>query len=163
MAKFVTRITPKPIQSSGNGHPINKETVLNPTDEKVFSPNNPGDYSSIRSFPVCKNPRYFTKAEADALKKLSTQKAEGARQSQRAYKSLAKLEHSDAVVHKAQRKYEGVVADGELVKLKSNAKQARHLHALRPGYAKLGIGLDRAENSANNRVAELKSKAKSKF
>ena len=104
LAKITTRIYPKPIQSNDAGHSINKETVLKATDDKAFSPNNPGEYNSIRTFPICKNPRYFTKSQADALKKLSTEKAEGARQSKRAYKSLAKLEQSDAVVHKAQRK-----------------------------------------------------------
>ena len=163
LAKITTRIYPKPIQSNDAGHSINKETVLKATDDKAFSPNNPGEYNSIRTFPICKNPRYFTKSQADALKKLSTEKAEGARQSKRAYKSLAKLEQSDAVVHKAQRKYEGVVADEELVKLKSNAKQARHLHALRHDYARLGTGLDRAEKSASDRIKQLKEKAKSKF
>ena len=84
-------------------------------------------------------------------------------QCQRAYKSLAKLERSDATVHKAQRKYEGVVADEELNKLKANAKQAMQLHALRPDYARLGTKLDRAENNATNRIQQLKEKAKSKF
>ena len=163
LTKFVTRITPKPIQNAVKGHSINKDVVLQSTDEKAFSPENPGEYNSIRSFPVCKNPRYFTKSEADALKKFATDKAEGARQSQRAFKSLSKIEHSDAVVHKSQRKYEGVVADEELTKLRSNARQARHLHALRPDYAKLGAGLDRAEKSATDRIAQLKEKAKSKF
>lgn len=163
LAKITTRIYPKPIQNSNDGHSINKDIVLKATDEKAFSPTNPGDYNSIRSFPICKNPRYFNKSEADALKKLATQKNEDARQSQRAYKSFAKLEKSDATVHKAHRKYEGKVADSELTKLRANAKQARHLHALRPDYARLGQGIDRADNSATSRIAELKAKAKEKF
>lgn len=163
LAKITSRVTTKPVQSSDNGHSVNKETVLKPTDDKIYSPFNPGNYGTIRTAPVCENPRYFDKREADGLKALATQKAEGARQSRRAYKSLSKIERADATVHKAHRKYEGVVADEELVKLKSNAKQARHLHALRPDYARLGMGLDRADNSADRRIAELKNKAKSKF
>lgn len=163
LAKLTSRVTAKPIQNSSSGHSINKETVLKPTNDKVYSPSSPGNYDTIRTVPICENPRYFNKREADGLKAVATHKVEGARQSQRAYKSLAKIERADAIVHKAHRRYEGVVADEELVKLKSNAKQARHLHALRPDYARLGTGLDRAENSANNRIAELKNKAKSKF
>lgn len=159
----MSRLTAKSTNNNESGHSINKETVLKATNPQAYSPFNPGDYNSIRSFPICKNPRYFDKPEADALKKLATEKAEGARQSQRAYKSLAKIEHSDAEVHKAQRKYEGKVADAELTKLRSNAKQARHLHALRPDYARLGIGLDRAESSATNRISELKAKVKEKY
>lgn len=163
LAKITTRIYPKSIQSNNEGHSINKENVLKPTDDKVYSPFNPGNYDTIRTVPICENPRYYNKDEADGFKQLATQKAEEARQSQRAYKSLAKIERADATVHKAHRKYEGIVADEELVKLKSNAKQARHLHALRPDYARLGTGLDRAENSATKRIAELKAKAESKF
>ncbi|NJN13661.1 MAG: hypothetical protein HC815_39540 [Richelia sp. RM1_1_1] len=145
------------------GHAIDKQTVLRATDSQVYSPVNPGNYNSIRTVPICEDPRYFTKREADGFKRLATEKAESARQSQRAYKSLSKIERSDAIVHKSHRKYEGVVADEELAKLRSNAKQARHLHALRPEYARLGVGLDRADNSATVRIAELKSKAKESF
>jgi hypothetical protein len=38
------------------------------------------------------DPRYFTKEEADAMKGLAKEKTDGARQSKRAYKSLAKIE-----------------------------------------------------------------------
>ncbi len=38
-----------------------------------------------------------------------------------------------------------------------------HLHALRPEYAKLGFGLDRAENKAQQRIDELKAKVKDKY
>lgn len=145
------------------GHAIAKTEVLNPTDSTVINPTNPGGWSTIRTAPIVPAPRYFNKQEADSLKRLATQKTEGARQAQRAYKSLGKIEKADATVHRAHRKYQGVVADGELVKLQANARLARHLHTQRPEYARMSQGLDRAEKNAQTRIDELKSKAKEKY
>ncbi|MHC5728781.1 MAG: hypothetical protein ACYTXY_32625, partial [Nostoc sp.] len=61
------------------------------------------------------------------------------------------------------RNYIKGVADGELTKKRSDASTARHLHALRPEYAKLGFGLDRAEDKAQQRIDELKAKIKDKY
>jgi hypothetical protein len=73
------------------------------------------------------------------------------------------MEQSDAQVHTAHRNYIKGVADGELTKKRSDASTARHLHALRPEYAKLGFGLDRADNKAQQRIEELKAKIKDKY
>ncbi|MEM9922523.1 MAG: hypothetical protein AAF915_01995 [Cyanobacteria bacterium P01_D01_bin.50] len=153
--------TQKPL--SGESHGINKDAALAATSDYVINPNNPGNWASIRTAPILQQPRYFSKPEADGLKRLATEKAEGARQSQRAYKSLRKIEHSDAVVHKYHRRYESTVADAELTKLKSNTKLAKHLHAQRPEYFRMGAGIDRSEKSGDRRISELKAKVKEKF
>ncbi|MFN6526939.1 hypothetical protein [Nostoc sp. ChiSLP03a] len=137
--------------------------MLAPTDPTVINPVNPGSWETVRTAPVNDTPRYFNKAEADALKRVATQKKEEARQAKRAYKSLKKLEESDAQVHTAHRRYIKGVADSELTKKRSDATTARHLHALRPEYARLGFGLDRAENKAQQRIDELKAKVKEKY
>ncbi len=85
---------------------------------------------------------------------------QGARQSKRAYKSLAKIENADAVVHSHHRTYIKGVADSELTKKRADASTAKHLHALRPEYAKLGFGVDRADGKAQQRIDELKAKIK---
>lgn len=155
--------------SSNNGslatgaHSIRKEVVLSPTDPTAINPVNPGTWQSIRTTPVNDNPRYFDKPQADALKKLATQKTEEARQTKRAYRSLQKIEAADALVHKCHRGYINGVADAELTKKRADAKTAKHLHALRPEYAKLGNGLDRAENRADARIAELKAKVQGNY
>ncbi|MEG4037562.1 hypothetical protein QUA03_27535, partial [Microcoleus sp. S36b_A4] len=128
------------------------------TDAAAISPINPGNFGSIRSVPVVPAPRYFTKDEADGLKDLAKEKTDGARQSKRAYKALGKVEAADAVVHKEHRKYEGVVAENELKKVRGNAGLAKKLHALRPGYARLGLGIDKAENDARTRIDAIKAK-----
>jgi hypothetical protein len=161
---FLSRITGNNSNAGDNsslatgGHAIDKNKVLAPTDNSVITPLNPGEWKSIRTSPVNDTPRYFTKEEANALKSLATEKADGARQAKRAYKSLSKIEAADAQVHKHHRKYINGVADAELT-----ASTARHLHAQRPEYARSGAGLDRAESSADKRIAEIKAKVKENY
>ena len=142
------------------GHAIDKSLALSPTDPGAINPMNAGSWESVRTTPVNVTPRYFNKAEADALKQLATEKVQGARQSKRAYKSLSKIENADAVVHRHHRTYIKGVADSELTKKRADASTAKHLHALRPEYAKLGFGVDRADGKAQQRIDELKAKIK---
>jgi hypothetical protein len=151
-----------PATNDGN-HVINKAKVLAQTDARVITPNTPGNFSSIRSVPVVLNPRYFDREQADALKNLAKEKTDGARQSKRAYKSLTKIEAADKTVHKEHRKYEGVVAENELGKKRSDAGLAKKLHGLRLGYARLGyarlgLGIDKADSDARTRIDEIKAK-----
>lgn len=148
---------------STGGHGIDKNQVLAPTDPTVINPVNAGNWETLRTAPINDTPRYFNKAEADVLKRVATQKREEARQAKRAYKSLKRLEQSDAQVHTAHRSYIKEVADSELTKKRADATTARHLHTLRPEYARLGFGLDRAENKAQQRIDELKAKIKEKY
>ena len=146
--------------TAGNhgGHAIDKSKVLAKTDADVITPNSPGNFSSIRSAPVVPDPRYFDREQADKLKELSKEKTDGARQSKRAYKSLAKIEVADKTVHKEHRKYEGAVAANELGKKQADAGLAKKLHNLRPGYARLGLGIDKADSNARTRIDEIKAK-----
>src|SRR4028119_677527 len=144
--------------NNDGGHAIDKSKVLAATDAGVITPNSPGNFSSIRSVPVVPNPRYFTKEEADAMKGLAHEKTNGARQSKRAYKSLAKIEAADKTVHKDHRKYEGAVAENELGKKRSDAGLAKKLHSMRPGYARLGLGIDKADSDARTRIDAIKAK-----
>jgi hypothetical protein len=147
------------LNSNNDGnHAIDKSKVLAQTDSGVITPNSPGNFSSIRSVPVVPDPRYFTKEEADAMKGLAHEKTDGARQSKRAYKSLAKIEAADKTVHKEHRKYEGAVAQNELSKKRADTGLAKKLHGLRPGYARLGLGIDKADGDARTRIDEIKSK-----
>ncbi len=162
---FLQRITNKikGVSAADGTHSINSDSVLNPTDGMAVNPNQPGTWQSVRTAPVSHTPRYFTKEEADAFWQMRKHTTQGAQQAKRAYKHLSRIEHNDATVHRAQRKYLGNVADAELGKLSSNAKLARHLHALRPRYAALGTGLQNAEASANQQVAKIKSKIRDNF
>lgn len=134
------------------------EKLTAPTDASVITPLNPGTFASIRTTPVVTEPRYFTKEEADAMKGLAKEKTENARHSKKAYKSLTQIEEADAKVHKAHRKYEGSVATNELTKKKADVGLAKKLHGLRPGYARLGVGLENAESKATERIEAIKAK-----
>jgi hypothetical protein len=144
--------------SNDGSHAIDKSKVLAQTDAGVITPNTPGNFSSIRSVPVVPDPRYFTKEEADAMKGLAKEKTDGARQSKRAYKALTKIEAADKTVHKEHRKYEGVVAEKELGKKRADVGLAKKLHSMRPGYARLGLGIDKADSNARTRIDEIKAK-----
>jgi hypothetical protein len=134
------------------------EKLSAPTDASAITPFNPGTFASIRTSPVVDAPRYFDKEEADKLKELAKEKTEGARYAKKAYKSLTQIEEADAKVHKAHRKYEGAVAVNELTKKKADVGLAKKLHGLRPGYARLGVGLEKAENRATERIEAIKAK-----
>jgi hypothetical protein len=147
------------INSSNDGnHAIDKSKVLAATDAGVITPKTPGNFSSIRSVPVVPDPRYFDREQSDALKNLAKEKTDGARQSKRAYKSLAKIEAADKTVHKEHRKYEEAVAQNELGKKRADTGLAKKLHGLRPGYARLGLGIDKADSDAKTRIDEIKAK-----
>ena len=151
-------ITEKKGKSAALGnHNIDKAKVLAPTDSSVFSPTNPGNFDSIRTVPVCQTPRYFTRDEATALGELAREKDSQAKATKRAYKHLRSLEDSDKTVHQSHYKYAKKVASNELGKLERTTSYARHLHRLRPGYARLGIGLTQAENKATDAIASIKS------
>ena len=147
----------KLVNNFGN-HALDKSKVLAQTDAAVISPTNPGNFGSIRSVPVVPDPRYFTKEEADAMKGLAKEKTDGARQSKRAYKALTKIEAADKTVHQQHRKYEGAVAQNELGKKRADAGLAKKLHSMRPGYARLGLGIDKADSDARTRIDEIKAK-----
>jgi hypothetical protein len=144
--------------TNDGGHAIDKSKVLAATDAGAISPTNPGNFDSIRSVPVVPAPRYFDREQADRLKGLAKEKTDGARQSKRAYKALGKIEEADKTVHKAHRQYEGTVAENELGKKRSDASLAKKLHGMRPGYARLGLGIDKADSDARTRIDEIKAK-----
>ena len=140
------------------GHAIDKSKVLQTTAPGVITPNNPGNFGSVRTVPVLPEPRYFDREEADRLKELAKEKTDGARQSKRAYGALIKIEEADKSVHKSHRKYEGAVAENELGKKRADAGLAKKLHGLRPGYARLGLGIDKADSDARTRIDAIKAK-----
>jgi len=144
--------------NNDGGHAIDKSKVLASTDKTVITPLTPGNFGSVRTVPVVPAPRYFTKEEADAMKNLAKETTDGARQSKRAYKSLAKIEAADKTVHKEHRKYEGAVAENELGKKRADTGLAKKLHSMRPGYARLGLGIDKADSDARTRIDEIKAK-----
>ena len=66
------------------------------------------------------------------------------------------IEVADKTVHKEHRKYEGAVAANELGKKCADAGLAKKLHSMRPGYARLGLGIDKADSTPGLELMRLK-------
>lgn len=143
------------VAASGS-HKIDAATVHKATAGNVFNPMNPGSMQSIRTAPVCDNPRYFTPKEAEALQKLASEKRSQAISTVRAYKQLKTIDTADTTVHRAHYNYAGKVASNELSKLQGTNAYAKKLHALRPGYARMGIGLEKSEARATDTISAIK-------
>ena len=141
--------------NDGLTHNISKSTVLGATAPGAISHQN-ADFSSIRTVPVCQQPRYFTKQEAEALKQLSKLKREQAAQAQLAYKALKGIDNSDTEVHTVHRGYQAKIARNELEKLQANAKLAETLHAQRAQYSELDSRVNMAETNASNAISAIK-------
>lgn len=143
------------------GHSIDKSKVLSPTDATVINPMNTGLGETVRTKEVSTTPRYHSVEEAKQLKEEADQKQREAKATKRAYKSLKRIEEADADVHSSHRSYLRGVADSELTKKRADAKTAKHLHRQRPQYERLGIGIDKANQQATTRIAELRAKIES--
>jgi hypothetical protein len=139
------------------GHNIQKSNVLRPTDGQAFSPENPGNFGTVRSIPVIQNPRYFTVEEAQAIEKFRDQRKEQLAATKRAYKAVTEVDGYDVEVQVTHNKYAEKIAGNEVKKLTSNAAYAKKLHALRPAYARLSAELDKAEVQMDRRVGEIYS------
>ena len=134
------------------------EKLAAPTDAKAITPLNPGNFATIRTAAIIEAPQYFSKEEADERKKLAKEKTEGARYTKKYLKATSQIEEADATVHVAYRKHQKVLATTEYTKKKADVGLAKHLLGLAPGYAKLGVGLEKAENRATERIAAIQAK-----
>lgn len=134
------------------GHALSKDRFLAQTSADAINPMSPGRLENIKSMPTIPGPRYATAEEAQALKELAAEKRQGLTHARRFYRAAETIEACDAKLQKLHRRYEGKVADAELSKVRSNARLGRHLHALRPHYARLGLGFDAAENRADSLI-----------
>lgn len=134
-------------------HMIDGNQAMRPTDASAITPTNPGTFSSIRSIPVCGDPRYFTDAEANALEGLAVEKAAGAHNARKAFKNMSRIETTDAMVHGAHKEYLYNVAVVEGSKVAANGKLAAKLHSIRPAYAQTAQNILNAEQQANLSIA----------
>lgn len=143
------------------GHNLDRSKILAATDEMALTPKNPGEFKGIRSIPVLTQPRYFSQEESQALAERARQAKEGVTYTKRAVKALAKIDTCDRKVNNLYyRKYAPVVASNELSKKRAQVSYAKHQHGLRSGYAALGMGLEKAENTATQSIAAIAASLK---
>lgn len=138
------------------GHNLDRSKILQATDEMALTPKNPGNFKGIRSIPVLTQPRYFTREEAQALADRAKEAKEGVRHTKRAIKALGKIDDCDRKVNNQYYyKYAPKIARNELSKKKAMVSYAKDQHSLRPAYAALGVGLEKAENNAEQRISAI--------
>jgi hypothetical protein len=142
--------------NDGTTHNINQNAALAQTSHDVVNPTN-ARFENIRSVPVVQAPRHFDIKTAQALQILAKQKYRTAGEAAKAYQALSTIERADALVQKAHRGYEGVVATKELEKLQANAKLAGKLHQLRPQYAEMHQQVETANVAAVNAIASIRA------
>ncbi|MBP0020272.1 MAG: hypothetical protein J7647_22295 [Cyanobacteria bacterium SBLK] len=143
--------------ASNGDHNIDRDRVLAPTTNDVFTPTNPGTLETMRTAPIVPRPRYFTREEANAIGELATEAKSNATHTKRAYKHLRTLEETDTTVTKEHFRYGRKVAGKEVEKQQARTLYAKKLHRLRPAYAALGTGYDQTVSKANEAVNAIKA------
>lgn len=137
-------------------HAINKDEVLS-TGGQASTPMTPGKFSTYHTVPEPKDPRYYTPAEAQALKHLAKQKKTEAKSTKVAVKSQKSIRSSDTTVHRLHNELRGHNAKKEAQQVGSNANLASELHGLRADYALFGQQVQVAEQSATNAINAIKA------
>jgi hypothetical protein len=152
----VSADTPGQLTDSSNGElAIGTDKALKATDSSAINPTNV-DFTSIRSVPTVTAPRYFSKAESQALATLAKQKVVMAEEAQKAYKALRSIDSSDTNVHTSHRRYQSRLAKNEVHKLQANAKLAEDMHGLRPAYSEMHQKVENANVAAVNAINAIK-------
>ncbi|HEY9876020.1 MAG TPA: hypothetical protein V6D12_21495 [Candidatus Obscuribacterales bacterium] len=139
-----------------SGHNINKSSALAPTGKGVPSPHN-ADFSSIRSAPVVEKPTYFDARQAAVLAALAKEKKALAKTTVEAYRALKEVDSSDTTVHCTHRKYQKLLAENEIQKLRSNTKLAEALHGMRPEYETMSQKVEQANHAANASIDAIRA------
>ena len=121
----------------------------------AITPDNPGSWESFRYVPVCDEARSFTEEEAQALTDLADESDTMTVASRRAYRALKKLTKNSTKVNEAHEDYRRVEGAEEHKKQRVKNQSAKYLHGLRPKYARLGKGLENADQRAEATISKL--------
>lgn len=151
-----------PTSTTRGEHTISQAGALAQTTPHAITPTSPPNWSgtNVRNIPVIPKYRPYAWAEAEAMSTQAVQRETESRNFHTVVEAAEKIEQLDAKDHQRFRKYQGVVANEELNKLKGNAKLGEKLHQLRPGYAGLSHQLESAEMTAGRQIQELTNKYK---
>ncbi|NET40849.1 hypothetical protein [Okeania sp. SIO2B3] len=145
----------------GSGsHAINKDDIISGGVMSRFSPDNTPDWQGIQSVPVVPSARYMTPAEAKALTAHRKQLAEAKKASRVGYQELQRIDKYDTKVVSYHSRYAKSNAREGLKQTRQLAGVGRTLHSLRPGYAGINTGLQRAENSAQQQIERIANNLK---
>ena len=121
----------------------------------AITPDNPGSWESFRYVPVCDEARSFDEEEAQLLVDLADESDKLVPASRKAYRALKKLTKNATKVNEAHEDYRRVEGAEEYKKQRIKNQSAKYLHSLRPKYARLGQGLENANQRAEATISKL--------
>ena len=125
----------------------------------AITPDSPGSWKSYREVPVLEEARAFTEEEADAIDEKKKETRIKRKASKRAYKDLQEIDNDETTINRYHENYRRNSGRNERRKQGYKNTSAKYLHSLRPEYAKMGQGLEKAAQAAdqaiNNLMAQL--------
>ena len=136
-------------------HKLKKEEIFRKSHAQAITPDSPGSWQSFRFAPPPTEARPISGEEAEALKGLAKQSGELVKSTRKGHKALRKLSENSVQINKEFEKTRRVEGRNEVRMQSFKATSARCLHGLRPEFAKLGQGLQEAEASADQAIAQL--------
>jgi hypothetical protein len=148
-----------PVDGSHKG--ISKDNVFKRSAPNAITPDNPPEtiFDTYRSMPVIDRVREFTPEEADGLGQLAKTKKQNATATKKAADHHESILKSDTKINRHGQRM--VRNEGEFETRTQGFKgtTAKTLHGMRPRYAAMGKGLEKAEQMAdqaiNNLMAQL--------
>lgn len=142
-----------PVQGQANN--LDANSVHSKSAGNAITPDSPGSWNAYRAVPVVEQARSFTEEEADALTELEKDTRSKRKASKRAYDKLQKIGNHQTAInrhHETYRRNEG--RNEKRIQGYKNTS-AKYLHSLRPEYAKLGQGLEKAAQAADQAISQL--------
>ena len=145
----------------GSGsHAINKDEIISGGVMSRFSPDNTPNWQGIQSAPTLKSPRYMSPSEAKALTAHRKQLAVKVKATRTGLQELQRIDKYDTKAVTYYSRYAKNNAREGLKQTRKLASVGRTLHSLRPGYAGVSTGLQRADNSAQQQIEAIANNLK---
>ena len=138
------------------GHSLDTGSVLNAVSDAV-DPTSKIQWQ-VNSPTVIKTPQPATEQQANQAEVEAAAFNNAVTQGLRVLSAEAKRQQDFARLVGGHRRYLGQAAQAHLQVTQSNAKLGRKLHGMREKYAELGLGLDKAADTAAQKINVLKAR-----
>jgi hypothetical protein len=137
------------------GHSLTTDSIMNSLTDSV-DPNSQINWQ-VSNPTVIREPRTASTEEANQAEVEAAAFKTAVSNGVRVFKAETQKQQDFAKLVGAQRRYLGATAQAHLQINQANAKLGKQLHGLRPLYAALGHGLDKAGATATHRINVLKA------
>lgn len=127
------------------------------TSPNGITPDNPGSWEHFRFAPVLDHARVIEPAEADALTDLADESDKQVVSTRKGYRALKRLDDNGRKVNESFEKLRRHQAGNEHKIQSAKHDSAKYLHGLRPRYARLGQGLEKSAQLADQKINALMS------